>query len=109
MNITEQFKERMAREDRANSMNVLGYRDEKPEDGTLEGLDFEEVERMLSTTITHEGKHYALEIVELNARRPPNPIHPKTQADLSRFDCYNLAQIEMIDDGWVKGVNDEKG
>ena len=51
--------------------------------------------------------NYLVEMPDPDQSKPNNPIHPKTQADLSRFDCYNLAQVDM--DDWIKIIPRDKG
>ncbi len=48
-----------------------------------------------------------VEIPDPDQSKPNNPIHPKTQADSRRFDCYNLAQVDM--DDWIKIILRDKG
>ncbi len=52
-----------------------------------------------------DSKGYLIEIADPDQSKPNNPIHPKTQADLRRFDCYNLAQVDM--DDWIKIIPKE--
>ncbi len=91
MNITEKFKN-------AIIFVIHEHRAALFSHGMLSCEGLETIIRNL--TIEHEGKKYALKIVELDAELPHNP-YPRQK--------YGKAQKDMRSEGWVKGVNDEKG
>lgn len=57
----DSLKERIARLDRCASMHAIGYKDAKPEDGGLEGLDFQFADLVLADPDIKQG----LELLEL--------------------------------------------
>ncbi len=105
MNITEKFKERIKRQDITPKTWSVQVGGEKPVESHT--LSDEDIDELFNITVEHEGKRYALKIVELDAELPEwdlSGIGSETEKAI-----YKVSQKDMLNDGWVKGVNDEKG
>ena len=64
---------------------------------------------ILNMEVEHEGKRYAFKIVELDAELPeellllPEGVTERSREVRTRRAGYTQAQLDMINDGWVKG------
>ena len=78
------------------------------------GHEEDELRKILATDLTHEGKRYALKIVELDAELPHNPYEghfddtkPLRNGYIAAsYQGFSRGLTRMKTAGWVKGVSE---